>query len=160
MNRNLEFSGYKKLGKHFQYRLFADRHILAIDNNGAEADLIVDNLSFNQVYGKKIWQQAYGPPKHDTTQPEASPEPPRPIFAEDLERPAHVSGNDSGVYLSPAGEAGPALAEDFLELGDAAPRSESMDLLGDSAAKPSQDFDMLFQDQPKPKDNSFDILFS
>lgn len=48
------FTGFKPIGGIFQYRFFHNKHVVAIDNPGADADLIVDNQSFNDMYGQKI----------------------------------------------------------------------------------------------------------
>ncbi|CAG9328464.1 unnamed protein product [Blepharisma stoltei] len=56
----LMFTGYKPIGGVFQYRFFHMKHVVTIDNPGADADLLVDSLSFNDLYWQKILEIMYG----------------------------------------------------------------------------------------------------
>lgn len=56
---SLIFKGTKPLGRDFQYRFQHEKHILTVENRKNDANLHVDSLSFNQIYGKKIWDKVH-----------------------------------------------------------------------------------------------------
>lgn len=51
------FTGFKTIGGVFQHRFYHNKHMVTIDNPNTDADLLVDNISFNDVYGKRIWNR-------------------------------------------------------------------------------------------------------
>ncbi|OMJ81960.1 hypothetical protein SteCoe_17443 [Stentor coeruleus] len=56
---SLIFKGTKPLGKDFQYRFQHEKHIITVENRKNDANLHVDSLSFNEIYGKKIWEKTH-----------------------------------------------------------------------------------------------------
>ena len=51
---HLIHKGSKPLGRDFQYRFNHHKHILTVENHRTEANLLVDSLSFDEIYTKRI----------------------------------------------------------------------------------------------------------
>ena len=54
INNTQVFSGTKPLFKDFNHTFNMKKHIFTIENNKKTADLIIDSISFNEVYNKKL----------------------------------------------------------------------------------------------------------
>jgi len=188
-DKELKFKGYKPFGEAFSHRFFYNKHIITVENNGTDADIIIDNYSFNEIYGRKIWERMYGrakPAPSASKQEEGSQlsklwkeelaqaKPARPISG-NLEAPQHdLLQVDSKKELEEDFlELGPEIQDsDFLELSDKEDQ-KNQDLLDfgsqsvfevpkveNKRSGVNLDWMAFNEEQPQQKDNTFDLLFS
>ena len=59
MNQSEKYNGLKPLGRPFEHRFANGNHTITVKNSGDDADVIINNESFNEAYSRKIWERMY-----------------------------------------------------------------------------------------------------
>lgn len=54
LNKNLVFEGFKKYFKDFDWTFNLQNHVLVIQNSKKKTDLIIDGISFHDLYTKRV----------------------------------------------------------------------------------------------------------
>lgn len=138
-NGDLRYQGFKPIGRAFEYTFSHRRHIILVRSTGNGSDVIVNNLSFNASYSKKLWDRIYGKIENPESKQEEE---------EDFK---HLRSNSPRVQLD----------DDFLEIGDDVPQYPR--LVMDDGKRNSEEVKQndieLMSFVPK-EDHTFDLLSS
>ena len=137
------FKGSKPIGRDFQYRFQHNKHIITIENHRTDANLLVDSMSFDEIYTKRIWSRSFDhKPSESIKEPAVDPRPARPISEEEYSNATnltefHPEDNRKKILHeihhsgSNKPKSKPKIAEDFLELEEK--QDKPVDLLGSSS---------------------------
>ena len=122
------FKGSKPMGRDFQHRFQHNKHIITIENHRTDANLLVDSMSFDEIYTKRIWSRSFDhKPSDPIKESDNDPRPARHISEEEYSTAARITGIESESKQkkslhdilhtgSNKGKPRPKIAEDFLEL--------------------------------------------
>jgi hypothetical protein len=86
----LIYKGKKALGRDFDYKFQHKNHIITIINHRNDADLLVDNLSFDEIYSQKIWNRTFNKQTKIPDTEVIDPRPARYITEDEYRKTARI----------------------------------------------------------------------